>query len=116
METIFEAARDLQDYCDDHGWHSCFIGGIAVQRWGEVRVTCDADLTLLTSFGAEAPYVETLQPVQRPQTLNASSTPCPSTPARTGYRTTGWPVAAVSSSWFIARLIRSLRTTLLFSG
>ena len=54
METIFEAARDLQDYCDQRGWHSCFIGGIAVQRWGEVRVTRDADLTLLTGFGAEA--------------------------------------------------------------
>lgn len=60
METIFEAALDLQNYCDEHGWHSCFIGGIAVQRWGEVRVTRDADLTLLTGFGAEVPYVETL--------------------------------------------------------
>ena len=60
METIFEAARDLQDYCDQHGWQSCFIGGLAVQRWGEVRVTRDVDLTLLTGFGTEASYVETL--------------------------------------------------------
>ena len=60
METIFEAARDLQTYCDRHGWRSCFIGGIAVQRWGEVRVTRDVDLTLLTGFGGEGVYVQSL--------------------------------------------------------
>lgn len=60
METIFEAARELQGYCDQRGWRSCFIGGIAVQRWGEVRVTRDVDLTLLTGFGTETSYVESL--------------------------------------------------------
>ena len=36
------------------------MGGLAVQRWGEPRVTQDVDLTLLTGFGGERPYVQTL--------------------------------------------------------
>ena len=53
MTGLFEAARQLQAFCDRQGWRSCFIGGIAVQRWGEPRVTRDVDLTLLTGFGGE---------------------------------------------------------------
>ena len=52
-DRTFEAARQLQAFCDRQGWRSCFIGGIAVQRWGEPRVTRDVDLTLLTGFGGE---------------------------------------------------------------
>src|ERR1017187_4944246 len=40
---LFEAARQLEVFCDRQGWRSCFIGGIAVQRWGEPRVTLDVD-------------------------------------------------------------------------
>lgn len=60
MIDIFEAARQLQSFCDQRGWRSCFIGGIAVQRWGEPRVTRDVDLTLLTGFGGEDEYVDAL--------------------------------------------------------
>jgi len=45
MIDIFEAARQLQVPCDRRGWRSCFIGGVAVQRRGEPRVTRDVDLT-----------------------------------------------------------------------
>lgn len=38
----------------------CFIGGVAVQRWGEPRLTVDADLTLLTGFGNEEQFIEKL--------------------------------------------------------
>ena len=38
-------ARELQDFCDRQGWCSCFIGGVAVQRWSQPRVTRDVDLT-----------------------------------------------------------------------
>ena len=55
MIDIFDAARR---FCDQRGWRSCFIGGIAVQRWGEPRVT--RDLTLLTGFGGEDEYVDAL--------------------------------------------------------
>jgi hypothetical protein len=35
----------------------CFIGGLAVQHWGEPRFTRDVDLTLLTGLGNEEAYV-----------------------------------------------------------
>jgi hypothetical protein len=42
------------------GWRFCFIGGLALLRWGEPRFTVDMDLTLLTGFGNEVPYVDSL--------------------------------------------------------
>ena len=57
MNPIFAAALAIQDFCRRRGWRFCFIGGIAVQRWGEPRLTEDADLTLLTGFGSEEPFV-----------------------------------------------------------
>ena len=60
MIDLFEAARQLQVFCDVQGWRSCFIGGLAVQRWGEPRVTLDVDLTVLAGFGDEGRFVEAL--------------------------------------------------------
>ena len=57
---LFDAARELQDFCDSQGWRSCFIGGIAALRWSHARITRDIDLTLLTGFGHEAPFIEAL--------------------------------------------------------
>jgi len=57
---LFETAARLQDFCDRQGWRCCYIGGLAVQRWGEPRITRDVDLTLLTGFGGESHYVDTL--------------------------------------------------------
>lgn len=60
MKTIFETALELQEFCDGQGWRSCFIGGIAVQRWGQARVTRDVDVTLLTGFGNESEFIDLL--------------------------------------------------------
>ena len=60
MNGLFSVAADVLAFCDDRGWRSCLIGGIAVQRWGEPRQTRDVDLTLLTGFGDERRYVEAL--------------------------------------------------------
>jgi hypothetical protein len=60
MIDLFETASQLQLLCDRQGWRSCFIGGIAVLRWGEPRVTRDVDLTLLTGFGAEDSFIDAL--------------------------------------------------------
>jgi hypothetical protein len=60
MNAIFAAALDLQGFCDKRGWRCCFIGGLAVQRWGEPRMTRDADLTLLTGFGTEEAFIDPL--------------------------------------------------------
>lgn len=60
MNGLFTAAMQVQRFCQDRRWRFCLIGGIAVLRWGEPRQTRDVDLTLLTGFGAEAPYVDGL--------------------------------------------------------
>ncbi len=60
MNGVFQAADQLQRFCDAQGWHYCLIGGLAVQRWGQPRVTVDVDVTLLTGLGNEEAYVEAL--------------------------------------------------------
>lgn len=60
MIPVYQAAADLQHFCEDKGWQFCFIGGIAIQRWGEPRYTQDADLTLLTELIDEEKYVDAL--------------------------------------------------------
>ena len=60
MNPIFAAALELQRFCEQRLWKYCFIGGIAVQRWGEPRLTKDADLTLLAGFGKEEIFVDAL--------------------------------------------------------
>ena len=57
MIEIFRAASELQTVCESQSWEFCFIGGLALQRWGEPRETVDVDLTLLTGFGGEEPFV-----------------------------------------------------------
>ena len=60
MNPLFAAALELQSFFETRRWRFCFIGGLAVQRWGEPRLTLDVDCTLLTGFGQEAPYVDEL--------------------------------------------------------
>lgn len=38
----------------------CFIGGIAIQRWGEPRVTKDVDLTVFSGFKNEEKLIDLL--------------------------------------------------------
>lgn len=58
MNPIFAAALTVQAFCRARSWKFCFIGALAVQRWGEPRLTQDVDLTVMTSFGAEQPYID----------------------------------------------------------
>ena len=60
MIEVIRAAAQLQSVCEAQQWRFCFIGGLALQRWGEPRETVDVDLTLLTGFGGEEPFVNTL--------------------------------------------------------
>ncbi len=60
MKSLFLAAAELEALLVQQGWRYCFIGGIALQRWGQPRLTNDVDLTLLTGFGNEAAYVDVL--------------------------------------------------------
>ena len=72
MNEIFTAALELQQFCDRQHWEFCFIGGVAVQRWGQPRFTGDADLTLLSGFGQEERFAQALMDhftPRRPDTL-----------------------------------------------
>lgn len=60
MTEVIRAAVQLQSVCQEQDWPYCFIGGLAVQRWGEPRETVDVDLTLLTGFGDELRFVNEL--------------------------------------------------------
>src|SRR5262245_59999674 len=53
MSALFDAARAFQAFLDSRDWRFCFIGGLAVLRWGEPRFTRDIDVTLLCPFGSE---------------------------------------------------------------
>jgi len=57
---LLEAAQEIQRFCRSRSWRFCFIGGIAVQRWGEARLTRDADLTVYTGIGGELRYIDEL--------------------------------------------------------
>jgi hypothetical protein len=60
VNALLEAGLEIQSFMVSRGWEFCFIGGVAVLRWGEPRLTRDLDLTLLTGFGNEAEYVDPL--------------------------------------------------------
>ena len=75
MNTIFQSAKKLQEYFLERGWKFCFAGGLAVQRWGEPRLTLDVDATLLTGFGKEKEFAQALlakYPARRPDALEFS--------------------------------------------
>jgi hypothetical protein len=71
MNAIFEAAVEIEAICRAAKFRFCFIGGLAVQRWGQPRMTADVDLTVVTGFGGEAPYVDALLAALRPRIEDA---------------------------------------------
>lgn len=67
MTEVIRAAAELRDVCDTHRWRYCFIGGLAVMRWGEPREAVDVDITLLTGFVDEAYIAALLARFDRPK-------------------------------------------------
>ena len=60
MTDLYETALGVQQLCEQQGWPFSIIGGIAVQRWGEIRFTQDVDLILFTGLGGEQPFIDFL--------------------------------------------------------
>jgi hypothetical protein len=54
MLDLVLAAAKLQQDLDSIDLPNCIIGGLALQAWGETRMTRDADFTVLTNFSNEA--------------------------------------------------------------
>jgi hypothetical protein len=59
-DALFSAASEVQAFCAKRNWKSAIIGSVAVQRWGEPRLTRDIDLTILTGLGGEEQFVDAL--------------------------------------------------------
>ena len=53
MNALFKAGLEIQNFLNSKKWSFCFIGGLAVIRWGEARMTQDIDLCVLS--GHEKP-------------------------------------------------------------
>ena len=60
MKGLFSAALEIQEFLGRAGDRYCFIGGVALQRWGQPRLTQDVDLTLLCAPGEEATAIDRL--------------------------------------------------------
>lgn len=71
LDELLQAAAALEASLHRRGWQFCFIGGVAVQRWGIPRFTQDIDLTLLTGFGDEEKFVDALLEELKPRRADA---------------------------------------------
>ncbi len=60
MTDLIREALDLQKKLDEDGWPNYFVGGLAVQIWGQPRLTTDLDLTLFTGLIEEDAQVSRL--------------------------------------------------------
>lgn len=58
MNPLLDAAKEICDWLDSRTFRSCLIGGLAVQRWGEPRLTRDVDLTVMAEIGSEERIVD----------------------------------------------------------
>jgi hypothetical protein len=72
VTPLLHAAAELQAVCETHQWRYCFIGGLAVLRWGEPRETVDVDLTLLSGFADEDRFVSVLMEAFAPRIPDAA--------------------------------------------
>jgi hypothetical protein len=60
IPRIVSAALELQAALIRLGRPFTFIGGLAVQRWGEPRLTVDADATVFTAFEHDESCIDSL--------------------------------------------------------
>ena len=71
MLDLVQAAANLQKDLDALGLPNCVIGGLALQAWGEVRLTRDADFTVLTRFIDEEAKIRAILALMTPRRPDA---------------------------------------------
>lgn len=71
VSPLLDAALEIQEFFAQRRWAFCFIGGIAVQHWGEQRFTRDADLTLYTGIGDEQTFIDCVLGAFAPRNASA---------------------------------------------
>jgi hypothetical protein len=67
----FETAWRLHEFLTARSIPYAIIGGIAVQRWGQPRLTRDVDLTILVRPGSEESVLRDLAAAFRPRVSDA---------------------------------------------
>ncbi|MGB9777414.1 MAG: nucleotidyl transferase AbiEii/AbiGii toxin family protein [Anaerolineae bacterium] len=60
MNRLIEAALELHDFLTRHAVPYAVIGGVAVQAWGEPRLTLDLDLTVIAPPEGATAFVNLL--------------------------------------------------------
>ena len=73
LSHLVHAAHAIQTVWESEGIQFCFIGGLAVHHWGEVRMTQDVDATVLTGFGNEQAIIERLWHSLTPRVADATA-------------------------------------------
>jgi len=71
LQELVQAAVRLQAIWQAAGFEFCFIGGLAVQHWGEPRQTGYVDATIWTDFGNERPVIDRLLETLSPRIEDA---------------------------------------------
>jgi hypothetical protein len=73
MNGILQAAANVSDELRRIRLPYCMIGGIALQRWGEPRMTVDVDVTVIAGFGNEMQVFRKLAASFAPRITDAES-------------------------------------------
>lgn len=60
MNDVLAAAVEIQAFARSQQWKLSVIWGVALVRWGQPRTTADVDVNLLTGFGQEEPFIDSL--------------------------------------------------------
>jgi hypothetical protein len=71
LSELVRAASRLQVQWESEGLPFCFIGGLAVQRWGEPRFTRDVDASIFFGIGGEQKEIDRQLQYFRPRLPDA---------------------------------------------
>ncbi len=73
MNPLLVAAREILDWLAANDLRACLIGGLAVQRWGEPRLTQDVDVTVLADYGTEQRVIDLCLSGFQPRRIDAAA-------------------------------------------
>lgn len=60
FEELGAALDELRAFFDARKWPYCLVGGLAANRWGDVRHTQDVDVVVWADIGEEDPVIDGL--------------------------------------------------------
>lgn len=73
MIDLISTAAKLQAILIDSNLPFCFIGGLALQYWGEPRLTLNIDVSVFVGFGNEDSAISILSERLAPRIQDAES-------------------------------------------